>query len=120
MQVSVKKQGGTLYAALVGELDHHSAAPVRQKLDAALGGDINELVLDMRGVSFMDSSGIGVILGRYKLLRDRGGKLRVSAMSSYAERIFRMAGMLPLLAGSGTAGMGARRAADNKGGKKHV
>ena len=45
----------------------------------------------------LDSSGIGVILGRYRIMRERGGTLRVSAMSSYAARILKMAGILPLI-----------------------
>lgn len=97
MQITTKRTDGTLTASLSGELDHHSAAQVREALDGALGGDVRELALDLSGVTFMDSSGIGVILGRYKAMQDRGGKLRVSAMSTYAARILKMAGILPLV-----------------------
>ena len=73
MQITTKRTGTVLHAALSGELDHHSAAAVRQALDAAMEDGVRELVLDLSGVSFMDSSGIGVILGRYRILRARGG-----------------------------------------------
>ena len=52
---------------------------VREILDGALTLDIRALSLDLSGITFMDSSGIGVILGRYRIMRERGGTLRVSA-----------------------------------------
>lgn len=108
MQITTKRTGPCLHAALSGELDHHSAAQVRQELDGALGEDVRELALDLSGVTFMDSSGIGVILGRYRILQARGGRLRVSAMSTYAARILKMAGILPLLGGEGSQREGKR------------
>ncbi len=99
MQITTKRTGAALYAALSGELDHHSAGEVRQALDGALGEGVRELVLDLSGVSFMDSSGIGVILGRYRAIRSQGGKMRISGMSTYAARILKMAGVLTLLGG---------------------
>lgn len=97
MQITTKRTGSQLTASLSGELDHHSAAQVREILDGALTLDIRALSLDLSGITFMDSSGIGVILGRYRIMRERGGTLRVSAMSSYAARILKMAGILPLI-----------------------
>lgn len=97
MQITTKRTGSQLTASLSGELDHHSAAQVREILDGALTLDIRALSLDLSGITFMDSSGIGVILGRYRIMRERGGTLRVSTMSSYAARILKMAGILPLI-----------------------
>ena len=51
------------------------------------------LVLDFDKLTFMDSSGIGVILGRYRILRDRGGRMAVCRMNPYIARIFHMSGM---------------------------
>ena len=99
MQITIKRTGSTLHAALSGELDHHSAADVRRELDAALGKGVRELALDLSDISFMDSSGIGVILGRYKAIRERGGKMSISVMSIYAARILKMSGVLALLNG---------------------
>ena len=92
MQIKTKRTGAALHAALSGELDHHSATMVRQQLDASLDDGVRELVLDLSGISFMDSSGIGVILGRYRIMQGRGGRLRLSAVSTYAARILKMAG----------------------------
>ena len=51
------------------------------------------LILDFSTLTFMDSSGIGVILGRYRLLRDRGGTVAVIHMNPHIARIFHMSGM---------------------------
>lgn len=99
MQITTQRTGAALHAALSGELDHHSAEKVRKELDAAIRDGVRELVLDLSGLTFMDSSGIGVILGRYRLIREQGGRVRVSAMSTYAARILKMAGILTLLGG---------------------
>lgn len=98
MQIHKTYSDGTLWVALEGELDHHSAEQVRTELDQSLRQeDIRILSLDMRGVSFMDSSGLGVILGRYRIMTARGGKLYITGVSRYVERILRMAGIYALI-----------------------
>jgi len=97
MQLAKKKNGSLLTVALSGELDHHNAASVREELDRLIAGGITVLTLDMSGITFMDSSGIGVILGRYRRMSEQGGKLCISGLSGYAERILKMAGVLSLI-----------------------
>ena len=58
---------------------------------------IRDLTLDLSGVTFMDSAGLGVILGRYRILSLRGGKLTVCGMSSAIDRIFRMSGLYAIV-----------------------
>ncbi|MFQ8833731.1 MAG: anti-sigma factor antagonist [Ruthenibacterium lactatiformans] len=73
-QVTLKQDGKTLTALLSGEIDHHWAAILREKIDeraAAAAPAI--LILDFSAVTFMDSSGIGLILGRHKLISAMGG-----------------------------------------------
>ena len=82
---------------LTGELDHHNAAEIRETLDGMLDGSVRELTLDMSGVTFMDSSGIGIVLGRYKRMRERDGRLYLSGLKGNAEKILRMAGVLGLV-----------------------
>ena len=66
MQMEIEAAGDRLTARIKGELDHHSAAQARAQLDALLTDErIRELRIDLRGLTFMDSSGLGVILGRY-------------------------------------------------------
>ena len=108
MQIMTKRKNGLLIASLSGELDHHNASQVREELDEELTMDIQELELDLSGVTFMDSSGIGVILGRYRILRERGGSLRITAMSAYVGRILKMAGVLPLVSQQESQSKGKR------------
>ncbi len=80
--------------ALSGELDHYTAPDIRAQMDAILRDPcVTSLLLDMRHLSFMDSSGIGVLLGRLKLLRQRGGGLYVTGMQPSVERLFRLSGL---------------------------
>lgn len=81
-------------ARLTGELDHCSAQSIRRELDELIADPgVKRLVLDLRGLTFMDSSGIGVILGRYRVLAQRGGRVAVKNMSPHIERIFILSGM---------------------------
>ena len=94
MEIHASKKGPRMHARLCGELDHHSAEQARNMLDTMLHDiTIRDLTLDLSGVTFMDSAGLGVILGRYRILSLRGGKLTVCGMSSAIDRIFRMSGL---------------------------
>ena len=89
-----EKRKDTLTVYLSGELDHCCAQSMRRELDALLADScIRHLVLDMRHMSFMDSSGIGVILGRYRTLSQRGGVVSVKNMNPQVRRIFILSGM---------------------------
>ena len=67
MSVRTETNGKILTAYLDGEIDHHSAKNMRETIDAAIAELMPEmLVLDFKDVSFMDSSGIGLVMGRYK------------------------------------------------------
>ena len=88
------KQRDKLTVALSGELDHCSAIPIRQELDSLLSDTaVRHLMLDMTDLKFMDSSGIGVILGRYRILAARGGSVWVRNMNAQISRIFQLSGM---------------------------
>ena len=84
---------------LEGELDQCSAAPIRRDLDMLLQDPgVRHLVLDMEKMPFMDSSGIGVILGRYRTLSLRGGSVSVMHMSPQVRRIYALSGMGQVIA----------------------
>ena len=97
MQLANKRKGSSLTVMLTGELDHHNAAEIRETLDGMLDGSVRELTLDMSGVTFMDSSGIGIVLGRYKRMRERDGRLYLGGLKGNTEKILRMAGVLGLV-----------------------
>ena len=88
------RDGERLLVGLDGELDHYCAQSVRRELDGMLRDPtVRQLILDFSGLTFMDSSGIGVILGRYRVLRERGGSMGVMHMNDHVSRIFHMSGM---------------------------
>ena len=92
VNVSFQSAGETLYAYLAGEIDHDSAQLLRgrieQKVDQCMP---TLLVLDLAGICFMDSSGVGLILGRLRQMQATGGRLRVDAPPVQIQKILRLA-----------------------------
>lgn len=83
-----------LTAYIRGELDHDSAARIRAQLDGTAQALRPRLLcLDFGGVSFMDSSGVGLVMGRYRQMKLLGGALRVKNYSDSVYRIFAMSGL---------------------------
>lgn len=98
MEVYFGMRGLTLVVRLVGELDEHSAEIVRRKMDAAFADTVfSDVVLDLSRLSFMDSTGIGVVIGRYKILRKMNKQLCVENPSPTVDKIFRMSGMYEIV-----------------------
>ena len=98
MEINAQKRGSGLVASLVGELDQHNAEKARIMLDTMLRDiTIRDLTLDLSGVTFMDSAGLGVVLGRYKTIHMRGGRVIVTGVSAPVDRIFRMSGIYTLV-----------------------
>lgn len=88
------RDGDRVIVRLAGELDHYCAQSVRRDLDKMISDHtIRWLILDFTALQFMDSSGIGVILGRYRQMRDRGGQVGVIHMNPHIQRIFHMSGL---------------------------
>ena len=100
----VEQQGAVLVAYLSGEIDHHAAGRLREQLDARiLGAPVERVVLDFSGVGFMDSSGIGLILGRYRMLKELGGVLSVRGVSPQVSRMLQLSGLSSILMQEGGA-----------------
>ena len=98
MEINATKRGPRLTVQLKGELDHHSAERARSVLDTMLHDvSVRELILDLGEVTFMDSAGLGVILGRYRIIQLRGGRIVVKGISPSIDRIFRMSGLYALI-----------------------
>ena len=88
----------TVTVRLENELDHRAARQLRSELDALLqDASIRRLVFDLEKLNFMDSSGIGFIIGRYKLMARRGGSVAVVNADCRMDKIFRMAGLYELV-----------------------
>ena len=86
--------GTVLKIKLRGEIDHHSAVAVRTAIDDMIRGKRPcELIIDMSAVDFMDSSGLGLIMGRYNTMKERGGTVTVADPSPATEKIMSLAGL---------------------------
>jgi stage II sporulation protein AA (anti-sigma F factor antagonist) len=98
MYLQFKLKNEILIAVMAGELDHHSAEEVRNKIDNELDiQDLRNLILDFAGVTFMDSSGIGVVIGRYKKLSLKKGRVSVINVNNNIKRVFELSGMVKII-----------------------
>ena len=94
MPVRIENKDGIITAFIMGDIDHHSANAIRETIDFSLESSLPEiLVLDFKDVTFMDSSGIGLVMGRYKLMQSMDGELRIQNVSSHMKKVMRLAGL---------------------------
>ena len=94
MPVKIISTQQRVTAFLEGEIDHHTATSLRMEIDEAVQANKPKtLKLDFGDVTFMDSSGIGLVMGRYRTLQPFGGKLVVSNLSPQVYRIMQLAGL---------------------------
>lgn len=92
--VRIEKDRSGITAYIYGEIDHHTARTIRQAIDSQVElMQPRYLVLDFSDVSFMDSSGIGLVMGRYKLMNAIGGELSIANTSPSIGRVMRLAGL---------------------------
>ena len=98
MTIKSKVYNNTLYVLLCGELDEHSATHTKIELDEAFsGGNFNQIIIDLSELEFMDSTGIGVLIGRYKKMKDKNIPIYICNPSSHAEKIFKMTGLYEIM-----------------------
>ena len=96
VQIDICEKSVTAYIS--GEIDHHNAAKLRNDIDEAVESSYPEvLILDFGGVTFMDSSGIGLVMGRYKLMKNISGKVFIENAPRFIKKVFKMAGIEKLL-----------------------
>ena len=96
--LAYEKSRSTVTIKLSGELDHSYVERIRGELEAlAADPKIKTLVFDMGSLSFMDSSGIGMIIARYKQMVRRGGKVAVKCSNRRIDMIFEMAGLYQII-----------------------
>jgi stage II sporulation protein AA (anti-sigma F factor antagonist) len=97
--MSVSKQNEVLYISLFGEIDEHNAVTARRKADrlADENAGAKSVVFDLRGVSFMDSTAIGFLIGRYKKFLRYGVNTYLTNPSENADKILSMSGVYGLM-----------------------
>lgn len=94
MAVEINVTGEVVTAYISGELDHHSARFIREEIDSAVEFNMPTLlILNFEGVSFMDSSGIGLVMGRYRNLSKTGAQLHITGASPQIYKVFKLAGI---------------------------
>lgn len=94
MKCDLSVSGEMLTAYLDGEIDHHSVKPVREQIDSAIEQhEPKALALDFGNVTFMDSSGIGLVMGRYRKLQKYKARLYIFNPNPYIGKVMRLAGM---------------------------
>lgn len=94
MSVKIQFDGEVLYCRLNGEIDHHTTLPIRLEIDDKIENcRPKNTILDFTDVTFMDSSGIGLVMGRYKLLSEFDGTLELTGLSNNSYKVMRLAGL---------------------------
>ena len=98
MQVLHKRQNDTLIVFLVGELDEHTSIYTRTKIDKILSENtLGKVVFDCSGLSFMDSTGIGVFLGRYKRLKETQTPIFIAHAKHSVDRVLHLSGIYNIM-----------------------
>lgn len=98
VQVKLIKRKDNLIVRLNGELDHHTAPVFREAVDKELAKDtVKNLILNFEGLTFMDSSGIGAVLGRYRQVNDKGGKIAFCGVSKHLKKVLQLGGLLTII-----------------------
>ena len=98
MNFKYNKEDNLLVMEITEEIDHHTTEKIRRRADYEIQRYMPKKVLfDFNNVSFMDSSGIGMVVGRYKLLAMLGGSLELANVNQKLEKVFEMSGVLKII-----------------------
>jgi stage II sporulation protein AA (anti-sigma F factor antagonist) len=97
--ITTERVGPNLIVTMNGELDLETSPMFRETVDSKLNlyDSVSHLILDCQGVNFIDSSGLGVILGRFKRLNQTGGRLSIINASEQLKQIMKYAGMFKII-----------------------
>ena len=98
MEIKSAVNKNTLVISLSGELDECTANYTRSTMDDLIASNsFNKLVIDMHNLDFMDSTGIGVLIGRYKKLKSKNIFMYVINPNCHIEKIFKMSGLYEII-----------------------
>jgi stage II sporulation protein AA (anti-sigma F factor antagonist) len=98
MVLKFEQRGKTLVVFMAGELDHHSAESVRIKIDNKIEElGVKNILLDFSGVNFMDSSGIGVVIGRFRKVSEIGGRAAIVNLKPQIKKVFELGGLFKII-----------------------
>lgn len=92
--LTCSRSGNRLTVCLGGEIDHCASENMKEEIEKILSDPmITELHLDFSHVSFIDSSGIGMVIGRYKTMKARKGRITAGGIGPELEKVYRLAGL---------------------------
>ncbi len=98
MNVDYIKKDKLLVVEITEEIDHHEAEKIRRKVDNEITRYMpRKTIFDFSRVTFMDSAGIGMIIGRYKMMKMLGGSLEIHNASSSTKKILEMSGIMKII-----------------------
>ena len=98
MQIKSKIYNNILYVMLNGELDEHTAIYTRNMLDKLFDQtSYSQVIIDLTDLNFMDSTGIGVLIGRYKKLKSKKVPIYICNPSNHIEKIFQISGLYEIM-----------------------
>lgn len=98
MHTDFKITDGILIVCFNGDVDHHNAKTMRGEIDEMYSkSGVNDMILDFSKVSFVDSSGIAVVLGRYNAVKEKGGYMTLCGCSEYMRTILFMSGIFTII-----------------------
>ena len=94
MNVNYEEKDKLLCLEITEEIDHHTSEKIRRKADYEITRYMpRKVIFDFCNVQFMDSAGIGIILGRYKMMKMLGGSVEIKNVSPMLKKIFEMSGL---------------------------
>jgi len=98
VKITAQEKQGTLVVELQGELDHHAVETIRDDIDQELRRThYAGLVMSFRNIDFMDSSALGLILGRYRTMSQHQGRMALCEVNPSLRKIFELSGILKIL-----------------------
>lgn len=94
MVFRTENRGDEMTVFLSGELDHHGAGKLRDQVDLSVSrARPKKLILNFADIQFMDSSGIGFVMGRYRLMQSLGGTVELTGLSDRMRKVMKLAGL---------------------------
>ncbi len=98
MELSFRKKNSTIIIMVSGEIDHHTSKELRRQTESAyIEMGVKNIIFHFEKVSFMDSSGIGMLIGRYKQLQSMGGRIAIVAANNKITEIIKFSGISKII-----------------------
>ncbi|OOB78128.1 MAG: anti-sigma F factor antagonist [Epulopiscium sp. Nuni2H_MBin003] len=98
MSIDTKVQNNILVVNLEGEIDHHTSTVIREEVDKIYNTSrLNHIIFNFEKVTFMDSSGVGLLIGRYRMVTMAGGKIGLVKVKSELDKVMNLSGVYKLM-----------------------